>query len=288
MGDLRYTQWLYFMRPFTNHFRSTETWKQFGESCECTLCTDEYDAELKPMKCQTENCTAAIPTDNRAFLPCKSCRVPSTAENLQAAKKEYEELGRKYEKAYTLRQTEGFVACFPSAPGGTSPDMDRKRDMLKAMEESQFIHPVNIYRLCCCFEMADTYFFSEEYIKAWKYLKPMTQELIPAFRLPFNRCLVAFSKYDWAGQCSIEVAQTLWKKAKYAVANKVRDEGKAIVEYGINFYISTYGEEDEGGILNELKKVQEEFKYLDTILSVVDEESYNRFMAQNQSTQGPT
>ncbi|GAU94021.1 hypothetical protein RvY_05869 [Ramazzottius varieornatus] len=68
-----------------------------GKRCECFLCSEECEAELKPMECQTKDCRAAISTDNRAFFPCKTCGVPSTVEHLQAAKGEYAKLQARHE-----------------------------------------------------------------------------------------------------------------------------------------------------------------------------------------------
>ncbi|GAU94022.1 hypothetical protein RvY_05870 [Ramazzottius varieornatus] len=132
------------------------------------------------------------------------------------------------------------------------------------MEQSKYIHPVNIIRLNCLAFVADVLYSQNDFIAAWDYFKPLMEEQIPAFILPYNRCSVAtFVKFECAFRSAHEATRELWQPEKVPQAFKTLDESKKLLAFARPYYISMYGTEDEGGVLRQTGIWEENFKSLD-------------------------
>ncbi|XP_055352836.1 uncharacterized protein LOC129598806 [Paramacrobiotus metropolitanus] len=72
LHDLRYTA---VQEPFnlTRTERRADFQKYHGYPCTCRKCTEEYDADINPLKCVTMGCTNRIPSDSRARAACSEC-----------------------------------------------------------------------------------------------------------------------------------------------------------------------------------------------------------------------
>ncbi|XP_055352830.1 uncharacterized protein LOC129598799 [Paramacrobiotus metropolitanus] len=72
LQDLRYTA---VQEPFnqTRAERRAAFVKYHGYPCTCRKCTEEYDADVNPLKCVTMGCSNRIPSDSRARGACSEC-----------------------------------------------------------------------------------------------------------------------------------------------------------------------------------------------------------------------
>ncbi|XP_055350641.1 uncharacterized protein LOC129597199 [Paramacrobiotus metropolitanus] len=73
--DLRHNELLNDFELY--HLTRTERRKTFqdiyGYPCECRMCTEDYEAEINPLKCGTVGCTERLPSDDRTLSACPHC-----------------------------------------------------------------------------------------------------------------------------------------------------------------------------------------------------------------------
>lgn len=167
------------LQPLPRTLRQRYYLAIYGRECDCQKCSDEYEAEINPMKCVTSGCNEVIPTDQRALQPCRKCGVKNDEERLLQARKTYEEFVRRYMETCDLNaqvSKSHKALARREAPPGLRPQLDT----------NELVHPENFLRYCCLYVLGITYYKIATnivpdtascfaYREAWKHLKPLTE-----------------------------------------------------------------------------------------------------------------
>ncbi|XP_055334005.1 uncharacterized protein LOC129585376 [Paramacrobiotus metropolitanus] len=161
--------------------------EEYGRECNCRKCTEEFDADINPLKCVTDGCTERIPSDERALLPCSQCGVVS-AGNLHKFKK-------FMAKNQALLQT-----CVPTEDNMNYQSMEiNKMTIFKELESLNVLQPDAHLRYACGRCVAEYYQDSQRYEEACK----LFQELIVCLRKVYPKYNVERAEYLWnAAYCS--------------------------------------------------------------------------------------
>ncbi|XP_055349244.1 N-lysine methyltransferase SMYD2-B-like [Paramacrobiotus metropolitanus] len=155
MKDLRYSD---IRLPFflTRERRRNCFEKIHGFPCTCRKCTEEYDAEINPLKCMNVRCSNRIPSDQRALDPCSACGTVNS-ERL----KEFRRFLQRHQ------------AMMPNAPTES-----RTMALCLELDAAGILQPVAHFRFVCGWELPRGYFDASRFEEGWK----MTQELVNCVR----------------------------------------------------------------------------------------------------------
>ncbi|XP_055349243.1 uncharacterized protein LOC129596094 [Paramacrobiotus metropolitanus] len=127
--------------------------KMHGFPCTCRKCTEEYDAEINPLKCVTAGCSNRIPSDERALDPCTACGAVN---------------GKR------LKEFRRFVQRHQAMPPN-SPTDPRTLALCQQLDAAGILQPDAHFRLVCGWELPRKYFNEDRFEEGWKMMQEMIQ-----------------------------------------------------------------------------------------------------------------
>ncbi|XP_055349238.1 uncharacterized protein LOC129596090 [Paramacrobiotus metropolitanus] len=154
LADLRYSDMA--REPFclTRTARRDKFEKRFGYPCACRRCTEEYDAEINPLRCVTVGCTNRIPSDSRAQKACSECGAINSDR---------------------LKQFRGFIQLHENImsryslklPGGIF------MEFCKEIDAAGILQPDAHIRYVYGWELAHKYCLEDRFEEGWQMLQEM-------------------------------------------------------------------------------------------------------------------
>ena len=247
------------LQPLPRKLRQRYYLAIYGKECDCRKCSDDYEAEINPMRCANESCSEAIPTDARALLPCRKCGAKSAEDQLLQAIKAYADFVKRFTDTCDLNaqiSKSHKALARREAPLG----------LLRQLDTHELIHADNFLRYCCLYVLGGTYYKIATnivpdsascfaYREAWKHLKPLT-ELMGKFECKYDQKVLRILKdagvaamYSATAQLEEAVAvfkgprtkESLPKSKGVRDASAVMEQGPRLLAIMAERHVSLYG-----------------------------------------------
>ncbi|XP_055356507.1 SET and MYND domain-containing protein DDB_G0292140-like [Paramacrobiotus metropolitanus] len=208
--------------------------QKYGRECGCRKCTDQFDAEINPLKCVSQGCPERIPSDERALLPCAQCGALNEPR-LQALRRFME----KHETDFK-RDTAMQLGTQPSQ-GGLK---HQKMAIIEELNKLDILQPGAHLRMVCGWIVTDVYEEQKRFEEAWTLYQDCmlcTRQIFPKYHVVRAQFLA------FAGQFAITWAERMAndppKKSvtTTALIRELVEWGSGYLKESANIYFKLFG-----------------------------------------------